>query len=144
MIKYENVCLMYSIKVSWYYNNCLSLHKKEEIVVPFRRRNLSQSDFSVKAVREGNTIPATIRELDAYESGKEMVNLGLSSVNILYTCWLSCYCFLKVSFTAIFVKASTPGGNRDWEFSGIHIIFLFLPRGRAFLDTWQKWYSYYF
>jgi len=70
--------------------------------VPFRRRNLSQSDFSVKAVREGNTIPATIRELDAYESGKEMVNLGLSSVNILYTCWLSCYCFV---FVFIFIDS---------------------------------------
>ncbi len=91
MIKYANVCLIYTIiyglsspplgqlvriRTTDYRSTRDAV--RGDCIIPLRQSKFSQSAFSVKAAQEWNTIPTTIRALDTYAlfkgSIEELVN----------------------------------------------------------------------
>ncbi len=53
-----------------------------DCIIPLRQSNFSQSAFSVKAAREWNTIPTTIRDLDTYALFRVQLKNWLTSTQI--------------------------------------------------------------
>ncbi len=95
MIKYANVCLMYKIiyglsspplgqlvciRTTDYRLTRGAL--RGDCIIPLRRSKFSQSAFSVKAAREWNTIPTTIRDLDTYALFRVQLKNWLISTQI--------------------------------------------------------------
>ncbi len=80
LIKYVHICLLFKTMNSLisplkqFVNIRTTAHRstrggeRGDCIIPFKRSNFSQSVFSVKAAREWNSIPSTIRRLHTFGS----------------------------------------------------------------------------
>ncbi len=79
LIKYVHTCLLFKTMNSFIsplkqFVNIRTAHRstrggeRGDCVIPFKRSNFSQSVFSVKAARQWNSIPSTIRRLHTFGS----------------------------------------------------------------------------
>ncbi len=80
LIKYVHICLLFktmhslSSPLKQFVNIRTTAHRstrggeRGDCIIPFKRSKFSQSVFSVKAAREWNSIPSTIRRLHTFGS----------------------------------------------------------------------------
>ncbi len=103
LIKYVHICLLFktmhslSSPLKQFVNIRTTAHRstrggeRGDCIIPFKRSNFSQSVFSVKAAREWNSIPSTIRRLHTFGSFQSHLNKMVTDNSALSTLVLYSY-----------------------------------------------------